>query len=95
MPDSRKALILVEARGAFFRPEGSGDYQPALYNSIQAYRLASDLMQTGVDPHLRLIVDNGLSPEEYSPTGKFIPDPFFLTVTTIPAKALIFFRPTH
>ncbi len=71
---NRKALILVEARGAFFRPEGCGDYQPGLYNCIQAYKLARDLSERGVDPHLRFIVDSGLSPEEYSPTGKFLAD---------------------
>ena len=70
----RKALILVEARGAFFRPEGSGDYQPALYNLMQAYRLARDLDNRAIEPHIKLVMDMGLSPEEYSPTGRFLAD---------------------
>ncbi len=72
--NQRKALILVEARGAFFRPEGVGDYQPAAYNSIQAIELSRRLMEEGIDPHLTFIIDNGLSPEEYSLTDKFVSD---------------------
>jgi hypothetical protein len=70
--DGKKSLILVEGRGAFFRPEGCGDYQPAMYNVPQALRVAYDEIKRGRKPHVRVVIDAGLSPEEYSPTTQFL-----------------------
>lgn len=67
-----KTIIFTEARGAHIRPQGCGDYQPAMYNIVQAYMIAADLIKKGKDPYIRLLIDLGLSPEEYSPTDKFI-----------------------
>ena len=67
-------IIATEGRGAFFRPYGSGDYQPALYNFVQSIAVMDYLLEQGKNPYLKIVMDLGTSPEEYSPTGKFLKD---------------------
>ncbi|MEP7010393.1 MAG: hypothetical protein ABJC13_08745 [Acidobacteriota bacterium] len=58
---TRRALLVVEARGqAIHLREDAG------LNLTQAGYLASRLAASGVEPHVRLVIDAGQSVEEYS-----------------------------